>query len=193
MRDIDIRRRLLVEMNRRHGGEPDTLVIEELGLCQGIARIDLAVVNGSIHGYEIKSERDTLARLPAQAEIYGRTLEYVTLIAAPVHLKKVRDVVPKWWGIWSATQMGGVVNLTVKKEARRNPALTPVALAQLLWRDEALQALIDHNLAIGMKSKSRQELWERLSSELTVNELGNIVRHYLKRRGGAWRAPALQA
>jgi len=58
MREIDIRRALLADVRQRHRDEPDTLIREELGVCQGIARVDLAVVNGSVHGYEIKSEQD---------------------------------------------------------------------------------------------------------------------------------------
>jgi hypothetical protein len=192
MRDADIRRALLKEMNARHGGEPDTLIIEELGLCQGIARVDLAVVNGSVHGYEIKSERDTLDRLPAQSAVYSMTLEFVTLIAAPAHLEKVQELIPQWWGIWSAAHKKGAISLSVKRQAARNPNLIPFALAQFLWRDEALQVLIDHNLSTGMKSKSRKELWARVSTSFTLEELGDIVRKCLKSRGEAWRVPSLQ-
>src|ERR1700761_2097597 len=86
MRDIDVRRALLTEMDRIHPDRSDTLVVEELGICQGVARVDLAVVNGTVHGYEIKSERDTLARLKAQADIYSKALEFVTIVAAPSHI-----------------------------------------------------------------------------------------------------------
>jgi hypothetical protein len=90
MHDQDVRRSLRAEMNLRHASDPDTLVLEEFGLCQGSARIDVAVVNGSIHGYEIKSERDTLARLPSQRAVYSRALDYVTVVVADSHLKSTR-------------------------------------------------------------------------------------------------------
>ena len=48
------------------------MILDELGICRGRVRIDLTVVNGLLHGYEIKSERDTLARLETQADLYGR-------------------------------------------------------------------------------------------------------------------------
>ena len=32
------------------------LLIHELGVCAGLARVDIALVNGSLHGFEIKSE-----------------------------------------------------------------------------------------------------------------------------------------
>ena len=193
MRDIDIRRALLNEMSSRHANDPDTLIVEELGLCQGIARIDLAVVNGTVHGYEIKSERDTLDRLAGQRDVYNRTLEFVTVVAAPSHLKKIQETVPRWWGIWSAESKKGKINLHVRRQARPNPQLVAFAVAQFLWRDEALQVLTDHNLSVGMKSKSRQELWNRIVSAFTLEELGDIVRRRLKSRGEAWRAPPLQA
>jgi hypothetical protein len=195
MRDIDIRRELLREMHRRHDSELDTLIMPELGLCQGMARIDLAVVNGSVHGYEIKSEQDTLARLPGQAEIYSRTLEFVTIVSSPNHAQKIenQNLIPGWWGIWTAVQCAGEVRLESVRESRPNPNIDPFALAQLLWRDEALEALEARGWAIGMRSKTREELWRRLVAHLTLDELGDLVRTRLKHRGAAWRVPVLQA
>lgn len=191
MRDVDVRRALRREMNSLHPDRTDTLIVEELGICQGIARVDLAVVNGTFHGFEIKSERDTLSRLPYQADIYSQALEYVTIVAAPSHLAGVRDVVPAWWGVWSATQgKQGEVQLVVRRRARRNPSLQVEALVQFLWRDEALQILLDYNLAGGMISKSRQHIWNRLSTNFTVDEIGELVRSRLKQRASGWRVPA---
>jgi hypothetical protein len=192
MREIDIRRELLREMNHRHHGDGDTLIMPELGLCQGLARVDIAVVNGSVHGYEIKSEQDTLARLPSQANFYSRTLEFVTVVSAPIHAKKIGNIVPSWWGIWTAVENGDTVRLEPLKESTPNPKIDPFSLAQLLWREEALEALSDRGLANGLRSKPRREIWIRLASSLPLEELGDTVRACLKRRGATWRVPALQ-
>jgi hypothetical protein len=188
MRDIDIRRALRLEMKRRHGKDPNTLLIEELGLCQGIARVDFAVVNGSIHGYEIKSARDTLARLPAQLEVYNRALEFITIVAAENHLSAIKQVVPAWWGLRTVVEYQGDLALKTLREAKKNLDINPLALAQLLWRSEALQILIDHDQAARLRSKARAELWNRLAVAFSVDELGKIVRECLKRRGDAWRS-----
>lgn len=188
-RDIDIRRALRREIERRHRGEPDTLIVEELGLCQGVARVDVAVINGNVHGYEIKSEHDTLARLPGQTGIYNRTLDYVTVVTAPTHSGEIANVVPAWWGIWTAVQCGDQLRLQSERTPRHNPNVNPFALAQLLWREESLRALADRGLAEGMWSKPRKELWSRLALKLTVEELGEVVRECLKRRGADWRVP----
>ena len=186
MRDIDIRRELRAD-GRLHPGEPDTRIVEELGLCQGVARVDLAVVNGTIHGYEIKSERDTLTRLPGQVAVYSRVLDYVTVVTAPAHADKARGLVPEWWGIWTATNGKRGIRLRELRSAFRNPGVDPFALAQLLWREEALEALIASDLASGMRSKSRKEMWSRLAMELTLDELGGTVRECLKNRAKNWR------
>lgn len=190
MRDIDIRRHLLAEMSRKYRFDSETRIVQELGLCQGAARIDIAVVNGSIHGYEIKSERDTLFRLPSQIDVYNRALEFVTIVTAPNHADKAREIVPLWWGIRTAIPYAHGLKLTDFREAKRNPGVVPFAMAQLLWRDEALQALEDRRLASGIRSKPREELWRRLALELTLLDLGNVVRERLKRRSADWRAPA---
>jgi hypothetical protein len=187
MRDIDIRRALRQDA-RLHYGEPDTRVVEELGLCQGIARVDIAVVNGSIHGYEIKSERDTLARLPGQIDVYSRALDFVTIVTAPAHADKVSRSVPAWWGVWIALQSDGRPRFEIMREAQANTDVAPFAVAQLLWREEALGALEQRNLATGLRSKPREELWHRLASELSLKELSEIVRETLKVRGSTWRS-----
>lgn len=186
MRDIDIRRKLRQD-KRLHFGEPNTRIVEELGLCQGIARVDLAVVNGSIHGYEIKSDQDTLARLPGQVDIYNRTLDFVTMVTAPGHAKKIRKIVPRWWGIWTVISDDSGARLENSRAPRRNPDIDLFSVAQLLWREEALEALDGLGLAMGIRSKPREELWKRLASELTRQELGRIVRDHLRRRVD-WRS-----
>lgn len=190
MRDIDIRRALLSEMARRHLGDTDTLIVEELGLCQGSARVDLAVVNGSFHGYEIKSDRDTLLRLPSQTEAYNRALEFVTIVVSPVHLEKARELVPAWWGLVKVVQDESGVGLKQIRMARPNPEVVPYAVAQFLWRDEALQVLSNYGLEKGIRSKTREHLWKRLATEFTIEQLGREVRETLKRRGPTWRLPA---
>lgn len=193
MRDLDIRRALLAEMTKLHAGDSNTRIVEELGLCQGIARVDVAVVNGSIHGFEIKSERDTLARLPAQCDVYSKALDLVTIVVSPSHLDKTVKLVPAWWGVKTATEIGEKVELRCVRDAFPNPQQSGYALAQLLWREEALNVLEEHSLATGYKSKPRSAIWERLEQNLSKAELGAAVRHCLMRRGGDWRRHSLQA
>src|SRR5437870_5424523 len=102
MRDADVRRALLDDLRAKYDGDPDTRIIPELGLCQGDVRIDVAVVNGSLNGYEIKSDADTLDRLPAQQEAYSKILDTVMAVAGGRHLEAVAAMVPDWWELCEA-------------------------------------------------------------------------------------------
>ncbi|WP_168198409.1 sce7726 family protein [Crassaminicella thermophila] len=72
--DPDIRELLLKKFLKTKAfiSDPTTKLIHEMDVCFGTSRIDIAVINGKIHGYEIKSEQDTLDRLPAQIESYNK-------------------------------------------------------------------------------------------------------------------------
>ena len=99
IRDAEVRPALRTYLEQQESARPDTILIEELGLCQGRARIDLATVSGVLHGYEIKSPRDRLNRLASQAATYSRVLDLVTLVVGAKHLKAALQLVPRWWGV----------------------------------------------------------------------------------------------
>lgn len=189
MRDMDIREALRKRLEEEHQNEPDTLIVEELGLCQGVSRVDVALVNGSLNGYEIKSERDTLARLPQQIEIYNRTLDYITIVVNHRHLETVERMVPEWWGIDEATESESSVQVLVRRPPWENPCVDPDSVVQLLWRDEALSILHDLGLDKGLTSKPRPAIWAALARALPVPELKSIVRSVLKTRSH-WRFDA---
>lgn len=193
MRDIDIRSALIAKLELLHRSDKNTRIVQELGLRLGLARIDIAVVNGRVHGYEIKSEHDTLARLPGQVTVYNQTLDYVSIVAAQSHVDKITEIVPRWWEIQVAVQGTAGLRMKLSRKGRRNPKIDSFAFAQLLWRDEALDALRTFGLNAGMQSKPRRELWRLLAAKLTAKQLGDVVRESLKRRGPAWGAPVSQA
>lgn len=188
MRDRDIRIALRKRLIGLHP-EPDTLIIDELGLCHGTARVDVAVVNGQINGFEIKSERDTLDRLPGQQKVYSKTLDQVTMVASGLHIQKIMDTVPEWWGVLEARFEEGHVAFKTHREPAPNPDIDPKALAELLWREETLAALKQIGQDKGMLSKPRRVLWAKLAECLTLAELSALVREQLKSRPN-WRSAA---
>jgi hypothetical protein len=187
MRDIDIRKVLLDSFQRQYKNDADTLIIPELGLCQGEARVDLAVVNGVIHGYEIKSERDTLNRLACQQDIYNQVLDFVTVVAGSRHICKIKKTVPKWWGISEVKYKNNKLTITEVRSCKENSKIVPMALVQLLWRNEALSILRERNFHGGVVSKPRTIIWERLVEYLSLDELRYEVRNKMKTRQN-WRS-----
>lgn len=68
LRDAELRRALLGDLAPQL--DADTLVVDELDLC-GLTRVDVAVVNGHLSGFEIKGSTDSLRRLPGQVAVYS--------------------------------------------------------------------------------------------------------------------------
>lgn len=183
MRDRDVRQALTTNLAVTHKGDPNTLIREELGLEHGQVFVDVAVINGEIHGYELKSERDTLARLPHQVEVYSAVLDRATLVVGGSHLAEALTLIPKWWGVEKATaQPGGGVRLQTLRKARRNPRQQPLSVAKLLWRDEVLEVLEAIGAAKGLRSKPRKMLYERLVEVMPAEALRAEVRRVLKSR-----------
>jgi hypothetical protein len=190
--DAEVRailRRLLV---RSQSIRTNSLIIEEMGLCQGLARIDLAIISSSIHGFEIKSARDTLDRLEAQIAIYSSVLQRVTIVADAVHMPEVREMVPRWWGLWRISYEQGRLVSKELRQPRNNPRIDPSALVQLLWRDEVIALLDQKKMMTGYRSKPRDVLWDRLIKSVTLTELCCLVARQLKSRP-SWRPAHQQA
>lgn len=192
MRDGDVREALYRKVLNEHRDDPDTLVLDEVGICRGSARVDIAVVNGFLHGFEIKSERDTLQRLPAQVAIYSSTLDRVTLVCAASHVADAESIVPNWWGIKVATSgPRGAIHFREQRRPKLNPNIDAAALALVLWNAEAIALLEAKGLGRGAKGKSREALALRIAEQVPLNELRDYVRETLKKRKG-WRSGVQQ-
>lgn len=186
MRDLDIRQALRQQLEARFARDADTRIIEELGVCQGSVRIDVAVANCALHGYEIKSAADTLQRLPVQADAYSRIFDCVTLVTAGRHLEPTLRMIPTWWGVVQAIETQGQVTLELVRDSGPNPGIDPYSVAQLLWREEAIELLDLLGHTKGVKSKPREFAWKRLVDVTSLDTLRELVRTQLKSRQG-WR------
>ncbi len=181
-RDCDIRLALEANLVLVHGDEPDTIIRHEVGICAGARRIDMALLNGELAGYEIKSDVDTLARLAGQAEAYGSVLDRATLVTTRRHLDGALSLLPSWWGIIVAHAESGSIILEAFRSPRLNSEHDPFSLAQLLWKEEALDELQLRGLARGLSGKARHYIWAALADTVSVSELRSIVRSRLKAR-----------
>lgn len=99
LNDTGVRSLLMKEFRAQYDNDPDTHIINELGISNGESRVDVAVVNGIIHGYEIKSDVDTLERLPRQMLYYNKLVQRMTIVSSRKYYQATRETVPKWWRI----------------------------------------------------------------------------------------------
>lgn len=188
MRDLEIRRQLRHRLENEFGNDPAALILDELGVCCGRVRADMAVVNGELKGFEIKSDQDTLLRLRSQAPVYCKVFDTVSIVVATKHLEKAIKIVPSWWGMLIAEMSENAApRISVYRRERNNPRPDPMAIAQLIWRDEAFELLKARNLHSGLRTKPRKFLWMALVRNFPLTELQMLVRTQLRARRD-WRS-----
>lgn len=165
------------EALRRYVREQDAQtehIVDEFWLPRSNARADLAVLGSLLDGYEIKTERDTLRRLPSQVAAYGAVFDRCTLVVAEKHREQADELLPSWWGI-TTVAVNGSISFLLEREATSNPAVEAESLVRLLWRDEAMAALL--NLGRTPDTEAfRRRLWDELLDVTGLNELRSIVR-----------------
>jgi hypothetical protein len=177
--DPEVRALLRDYLDHIHQGT-DTRVLEELGLCQGDVRVDVAAVNGELSGYEIKSPSDTLARFPRQCRFYSKVVDRAWLVAPEKTLATASA--PSWWGLIAVFDLDDRLGLRVVRPALLNPQPDALSIAKLLWRDEALECLRNAGRARGVMTKSRTVIWKRLVECVGLDDLRAAVRDALQRR-----------
>lgn len=181
--DRDIRKALVEQLL-----EPDTrrsgaLVIHELGLAHAKRRVDVAVIESEIEGFEIKSANDRLHRLPGQLEVYKRALHKLTLVVAAKHVQRVMELIPPWCGVLEIrVNNNDKISFETVRETRRNPGVDPFVLAHLLWRGEVLDILSERHLSPTNLRAPRSKLYEILVKETTESELPKLIRAAMTER-----------
>ena len=181
--DLDLRTLVKARLAPILQNTSAVVLIEELGLCRGQARVDLALVNGRLHGFEIKSDQDSLRRLPAQAKIYATVLERATLVTTVRHVDRALGILPRWWEVLVAKVTGlGHLTLNRVRRGRLNPDVDPRAMAELLWYEDAISLLRAHGAQRGVLRKPRSVVWDRICDRLQDREIRSAVLDALKAR-----------
>ncbi|HBM07922.1 hypothetical protein CXF92_18285 [Pseudomonas sp. Choline-3u-10] len=89
----------------RHSLKSATMVSE---FRVGLNKADCVILNGSSTCYEIKSEYDSLSRLPEQLDSYLKIFDKVFVITTENHLSKVTKLVPASVGILKLGKRGAL-------------------------------------------------------------------------------------
>lgn len=180
--DSIIRSAIRSSLATAHQGE-DAVIVDELKVSFGSGRIDVAVINGRIEGYEIKSDKDKLDRLSRQASMFGAVADRMTLVVGQRHLDKAVSEIPDWWGvIVCSTDAEGNAVLKRVRRGRLNRKLDKIALIETLERDELVSMLASANLDKGFRGATYRVLVERASSGMAVSDISAFVKKILKVR-----------
>ena len=102
-------------------------------------KADTVILNGTAVVYEIKSERDSLARLEKQVETYKKVFSKVFVIAGENHVETVRDMTPKDVGVMYLSKRN---NISEVRSARDRPGrICPLSVFESIRMSEAREIL----------------------------------------------------
>lgn len=151
----------------------DSIILHELKVCDGKARIDLALIdNDKLFGIEIKSELDNLAKLESQKVFYDYTFQTISIIVTKQHLNKIEEFIPKFWEIILAEKQNiNELKFTTIRESGFNPHWATKHIAKLLNITEINNILPENNEA----NLSKKELCLMLQNKYTQKEMTKLV------------------
>lgn len=169
--DQNVRVALHAYLRKGLARDPSCALIDELTLHSGDGRIDVTVVNSYLHAYEIKSDADSLSRLPRQIALYGSVMDFLSVVVTDKHLAPAHARVPAWWGIYvyrehtvrelRAPQLNGLVDFA--------------RLSTLLWRDQSLALLRGKDVSGSVLKKPKRVLHKKLQEVCSKEEVHSAV------------------
>ncbi|CAG0947921.1 hypothetical protein ANRL1_04713 [Anaerolineae bacterium] len=181
MNEQRIRKAIIQLFDTRANSSSLTAAFEEMRICGGRAIADLAVANGKLEGFEIKSDADSLRRLPLQQKFYQRVFERMVLVTTLKHLHHARKQLPSNWGLWLATQAKGKIRIRKIRSALPNFRLKSLDVLALLRRSEALEVAMKCGIP-SANQLSKRKLLEKIRGELCAADVVTAVRNCLKSR-----------
>lgn len=179
--DADIRTPLLAWLRSLHPDSLTAKMLEEFKMPRPSARIDVALVNGEMAGFEIKSDRDTLYRLSSQVPAFSKLFDRVTLVTTNRHVALAKSKIPNWWGLVVFSESQG---FKVLRAPRLNKHVDTPSLLFALSKNELLSVARLGGAKLQTATK-KEEMVVRLNSSMTNSEVRGLAREVIKSRVAA--------
>lgn len=158
-------------------GDPEKLcLLDEFWIPLSHERADLVVIDDHLRAFEIKTQKDSLKRLPRQASAYARVFDECVAVLHERHVAGAEEILPAWWGIWMLTE--NTTSFIRIRPSGTNPSRDVETLVRLLWRNEAELAVQQLGLPIG-PGASRSELWRAILSTVDASKLESLVCRFI--------------
>jgi len=127
----------------------------------GGCKADVAILNGTATVYEVKSERDSLARLERQIAAYSTVFAKVYVIVAESHIRAVINTVPNFVGILCLNSRYQIS--TLRGAANQPERTSPDAIFNSIRMEEA--RLILSSFGVCVPCVPNTELYSVLRNE----------------------------
>jgi len=178
--DKDIREIFTMHYTKRY---PKSNLLNEVRINNGLAIADLVSIGvKTTHCYEIKSDKDKIARVVEQSKSFDIVFKKISLITTLTHYKKALTIIPPYWGII-------IVSNTPKTKVRyyRKAVYSPYFSKQkalhTLWRDELLNIILLKDInEKSINRLSRSKIIDVLCNNLSTTEICRLTNLFLLNR-----------
>ncbi|KGS05894.1 sce7726 family protein [Burkholderia pseudomallei] len=160
----------------------DAVLINEMVVANWSRRADLAVANGRLTAFEIKSDLDTLSRLDGQVETYLQRFDKVVIVTTEKFFREVLLRTPERVGVWVLTQAETQHGYRVRtaRPGRATDVKRTEALCGFLLQTELSSFLRSQGFAIEA-DRSRTTL-TNLAGHVPTSRLRGFVLEAIKKR-----------
>lgn len=175
--DTTVRKKLIASLREESSA---CGVIEEFEVANGKARADIVTIVGNkVHAFEIKSDVDTLYRLPNQVRHYSKIFSTVTLVVGESHVVNALYEIPDWWGVIVARNGQEGVILSPVREATDNPLINFDSVSNLLRKQELINILGSSQAGCSYWKMSKRRLIDEvrrgIESDTIVDQLSRAL------------------
>lgn len=132
----------------------------------GGSRADvIGVIDGSLIGFEIKSDSDSYTRLKTQTGDYDDFCDINYLVIGKTHQKYAHNHIPPYWGIICVYEEENDVKVELLQIPGENPKVSIKKQIEFLWRPELYQIQKWNDLP-EYKQKSKQFVREKIIEKI---------------------------
>jgi hypothetical protein len=146
------------------GALSNAVLINEMVVGNWSRRADLAVANGKLHAFEIKSDLDTLRRLKGQVETYLDRFDKVTVVITSRFSQPVQEQIDERVELWEVSENDGACSIKILRRGRTSLIADRRILAGYLLKTELALFLTSRGLRTSSDLPRREmiELFETI-------------------------------
>lgn len=170
----------LIDWLYKKGMLSDATIINEMVVANWSRRADLAIANGSLQAFEIKSDFDSLKRLDGQLKIFKSSFEKVTIVCAPKFTCEVSKRVSSDVGVVEFQSNNNGVRFKVIQKGRICSRLNKVVYLGFLLKSELKDLLNQHGITFS--NELHRDYLEVLASKLSLTKIREFVITSIKNR-----------
>lgn len=158
----------------------DATIINEMVVANWTRRADLAVANGNLHAFEIKSDFDSLKRLEGQLSTFSSHFEKVTVVCSPRFTIEIQEMKNSDIEIIEFISTEQHIDFKIIQKGNQRIIQNKLVYCDFLLKEEIKNLLKEHDIAIP-PACSRQQL-EIIIETLPLNIIRSHAINSVKKR-----------